>query len=588
MSEQGEQHGPDSGERDDWWAQLYDAEASDTGRSRARDTLDDRFASVTRTVGLRTTTPTTSTTSTGAPGDGAQGDGAAGSGDGPRDPGGPEESEAPEAREVPEEPSVPDAPEVPDPPEIPDPPRTPESPGLPDMPDVPEVPEAPDVPEPPSLPTPSVPVPSVPGPAPEPDPLPGELPDEPDLPAPPDMPDVPDLPEAPDLPGPPPVTGEAPAGHGGFGPPPDMSTDADADADSDTDSDPEPVGVTASAAVGPAPGVPREDGVVAPAALPVADPAALAELVPDTALDGAHYGTLTLRAVSTRGAAGREAGLLRGDALLTARFGSGGSTLLLVAVASGGHRAAREVCQSIGGAVGRSHARLAEDINGGRRGALKSGLNRLTDRAYGKLRAQAAALGLDPGQHTAELRCLLLPADPRCLTRVFFGIGTGGLFRLRDGAWQDIEPRVADETGTGTETAGEGGNSGSAGRAGPSEEAEDDLSQGSRPTMKLGTTRLDDPAARAAARDGFQEESPEEPRAEPFRFRASEARQGDVLLLCSKGLAGPVRDEPAFAASLKERWSEGAPGLAGFLSDVQHRTAEGYGGDRTAVAVWES
>lgn len=113
----------------------------------------------------------------------------------------------------------------------------------------------------------------------------------------------------------------------------------------------------------------------------------------------------------------------------------------------GAHRAAAEACRWIGRAVGRSHARLAEDIRAARRGDLKSGLHRLTDRSLGKLRASAAEQGIEPEEYTAGLRCLLLTGDPECRTRVFFGVGDGGLFRLRDGEWQDIEPRVAETTG---------------------------------------------------------------------------------------------------------------------------------------------
>lgn len=113
----------------------------------------------------------------------------------------------------------------------------------------------------------------------------------------------------------------------------------------------------------------------------------------------------------------------------------------------GAHRAAAEACDWIGRAVGRSHARLAEDIRAAHRGDLKSGLHRLTDRSLGKLRASAAEQGLEPEEYTASLRCLLLPADPGCRTRVFFGVGGGGLFRLRDGEWQDIEPQVSEVSG---------------------------------------------------------------------------------------------------------------------------------------------
>ncbi|MCZ1006656.1 hypothetical protein O1L68_07650 [Streptomyces lydicus] len=63
-----------------------------------------------------------------------------------------------------------------------------------------------------------------------------------------------------------------------------------------------------------------------PGELPAADPATLDDyLVPDTTLDGARYGALTLRAASQRGDAARRRGDLRRDALLTARFGPAGT-----------------------------------------------------------------------------------------------------------------------------------------------------------------------------------------------------------------------------------------------------------------------
>ncbi|MER7400553.1 protein phosphatase 2C domain-containing protein [Streptomyces sp. NPDC000151] len=285
-----------------------------------------------------------------------------------------------------------------------------------------------------------------------------------------------------------------------------------------------------------------------PVALPAADPADLAGLVPDTELDGAQYGTLTLRAASVRGDSARYRGDPRRDALLTARFGAGRQTLLLIAVASGvhaspeGHRAARDACHWIGAAVGRSGARLADDIRTGRREALKSGLQRLTDRGYGRLRSRAAELGLDPHEYTASLRCLLLPADPACRTRVFFGLGGGGLFRLRDGVWQDLEPPL------------------------PPDEA-----------ANLGVTEA--PDTPEAAPDAI---------GEPFRFRASVARSGDTLLLCSAGLAEPLREAPDFAARLAGRWAETEPpGLVAFLADAQLRV-KGHAKDRTAAAVWDS
>ncbi|WP_312018471.1 protein phosphatase 2C domain-containing protein [Streptomyces sp. I05A-00742] len=312
-----------------------------------------------------------------------------------------------------------------------------------------------------------------------------------------------------------------------------------------------------------------------PTAWPPADPGGLEDLVPDTVLDGARYGAMTLRAVSLRGDSARYRGEPRRDALLTARFGSGEEAVLLVAVASGAraaegaHRAARDICAWLGSAVGRSHARLGEDIRAGRRGELRSGLHRLTDRSYGRLRARATELGLRPAEYTAALRCLLLPVDSRCRTRVFFGVGGGGLFRLREGTWQDLDP---ERRPSGAEEGGSARPSGAIASGG-------DALCDDRITVDLGiptpgTTPVIDP---------------EEVPSEPFRFRAAVARPGDALLLCSAGLGEPLRGEPALADALAERWGTRArpPGLAEFLSDAQLRV-KGYADDRTACAIWEA
>ncbi|WP_030760382.1 protein phosphatase 2C domain-containing protein [Streptomyces griseus] len=314
-----------------------------------------------------------------------------------------------------------------------------------------------------------------------------------------------------------------------------------------------------------------------PTALPAARPGALGDLVADTVLDGARYGTATLRAASVRGDSARYRGEPRRDALLTARFGHDETALVLVAVAAGSraadeaHLAAGDVCRWIGEAVGRSHARLSEDIRSGRRGDLKSGLHRLTDRTYGRLRAGAAERGLSPDAYTATLRCLLIPADPDCRTRVFFGVGGGGLFRLRDGAWQDIEPLLPDPAApAGAPVVGFGST--------PPHGVPEATEEGDRLTMDLGITTAPGPVV----------EEPVPPPAEPFRFRASVARPGDTLLLASPGLAEPMRGEPALARELAARWTGAEPpGLAAFLADIQLRVT-GYADDRTGAAVWEA
>ncbi|MFJ2788155.1 MULTISPECIES: protein phosphatase 2C domain-containing protein [unclassified Streptomyces] len=321
-----------------------------------------------------------------------------------------------------------------------------------------------------------------------------------------------------------------------------------------------------------------------PTALPVARPGELGELVADTVLDGARYGTSTLRAASVRGDSARYRGEPRRDALLTARFGHDETALVLVAVAAGSraaedaHLAAADACRWIAEAVCRSHARLSADIRSGRRGELKSGLHRLTDRTYGKLRSRAAERGLAPDEYTATLRCLLVPADPTCRTRVFFGIGSGGLFRLRDGVWQDIEPLLPKPAAvTGAPVVGFGSPPRPATET-PTGATPETGEEGDRFTMDLGITTAPGPLV----------EEPVPPPAEPFRFRASVARPGDTLLLASSGLAEPIRGEPALARELADRWADPEPpGLAAFLADTQLRVT-GYADDRTGVGVWEA
>ncbi|MEU2731252.1 protein phosphatase 2C domain-containing protein [Streptomyces griseoviridis] len=579
MSQQGEgSTGPD----DDWWGQLYDDSTQDTGPAAAPDSLDDRFASAAGAVkGAAGTEPEGATESlgtgtagpgpTGSVGAGTLGPGPTGSvGAGPRGavapgdgqggavsppgdgqgsaasppsgwptytprtsgqhaPGAPRRTPSVTPGDV----AGPAAPTAPVPPAIPVPPAAPVNPGTPAS-------QAPPVP-----PTPPV----------------SQAPAAPPAPVAPPVPPVPPVVsrrrrapwEAPSVASPAPATfASASGGRPGSGGGPAGGSGV------------VPGATPVVAHVGSGP--PTYDAE--PTALPVADPDRLDDLVPDTVLDGARFGTSTVRAVSVRGDSARYRGEPRRDALLTARFGTGDHALLLVATATGAratpgaHRAAAEACHWIGRAVGRSHARLSEDIRAGRRGDLKSGLHRLTDRTLGRLRASAVEQGVDPDEYAASLRCLLLPADPDCRTRIFFGVGTGGLFRLRDGDWQDIEPRVTDAVGEPVVGFG----------SPPAETPE-----GDRLTLDLGIPAPPSP----------YEPAPGPPRA-PFRFRASVARPGDTLLMCSDGLAEPLRGEPELCRHLSGRWAGASPpGLAAFLADAQVRV-KGYSDDRTAAAVWEA
>ncbi|MFH9815185.1 protein phosphatase 2C domain-containing protein [Streptomyces sp. NPDC017230] len=579
MSQQG---GRPTGHDDDWWGQLYDDSTDDTGPTAAPDSLDDRFASAAGTVA-------------GRPG---------------QDP-----------DEEPQPPQPPPADDHPpwwaaDPPAVPAPrtarPTRPTRPpdaeeGLPGS-DSPRSPlfvggaEDPGPPDPPGPPQP--PHEQQPGPVhpvdpvdPAPPPLPSALPPLPPSPppgfrqgphdrttsgtGPADLTEPPATPlpaprSAPGAPPPPPrITPHLPPLPRPFLPsqPPRPLPPQAQDGTGETGE----ASPFARDYVGSGP--PTYDAE--PTALPPADPDGLDGLVADTVLDGARYGTCTLRAVSVRGDSARYRGDPRRDALLVARFGAAEQALVLVAMATGAratagaHRAAAEVCQWIGRAVGRSHARLAEDMRAARRGDLKSGLHRLTDRSLGRLRAGAAEQGLAPDEYAATLRCLLLPADPECRTRVFFGVGPGGLLRLRNGTWQDMEPSAGAVTGEPVVGFGSppiGRPSETAGA--PSSEVPGD----DRLTMDLGITTSPGP---------YDERLAEPPR-EPFRFRASVAHPGDVLLMCTAGLAEPLLSEPDLGELLARRWAgRTPPGLAEFLADSRVRV-KGYADDRTAAAVWEA
>ncbi|WP_354402846.1 protein phosphatase 2C domain-containing protein [Streptomyces sp. PvR018] len=557
MSQQGEKP---AAHEDDWWRKLYDETAPDTGRSSAPDSLDDRFDSVSDTVSTAvghqraTGRETVAEDAYGGP------DPVPVSAPEPRPEPPPllqqdeelraEPWEEPRA-ELKPEPEEPRAEPTPDPRSGWDLYRGPEP-----EPDPEPYGRSQPVPEPYGEPEPDPFTASAPAPAAVPGPRNTVFPAPWEAPAGPPGPRtfaVPKPPE-PEPPPAPPVSGTATVPDPGalHEPSPDWAA-SDAPAD----------GGGARPLVdhlGDRP--PTYDAE--PAALPAATSENLDTLVPDTVLDGARYGTYTLRAASVRGDSARFRGEPRRDALLTTRFGAAESALVLVAVAGGvragegAHLAAADACRWIGGAVARSHARLSEDIRAGRRADLKSGLHRLTDRTYGKLRARAAELGLEPGEYTTSLRCLLLSAGPACRTRVFFGVGSGGLFRLRDGLWQDLEPTTPDLPSAG----------------GGSEESAD----GDRLTMDLQITTPPSPYS-----DG-----PAPPPAEVFRFRASVARPGDTLLLCSNGLAEPMRGEPELPAELAERWGPpGPPGLPAFLADTQLRI-KGYADDRTCAAVWEA
>ncbi|MBV6700689.1 protein phosphatase 2C domain-containing protein [Kitasatospora aureofaciens] len=286
-----------------------------------------------------------------------------------------------------------------------------------------------------------------------------------------------------------------------------------------------------------------------PTAVPEADPGSLGTVVPDTVLEGAQYGSAILRAVSVRGDSARYRGEPRRDALLVTRFGDGPDGLLL-AVLGGFDRtgtaadeavrpeavsvAAGEACRQLAATIGRSRAGLAADLRDGARDRLRYGLQRLATGAAGPLRALAPRGDGDETPSPASLHCLMVSLDPAAGYRAAFGVGPGGLYLLRSGHWIDAY------------------------------------------------------AARLLHHPDGQPPVPDAPVPDPrpFRFRLVPATPGDILLLCTPGLADPIADEPAVAHFLSAHWAHPhPPGAVDFLRQVQVR-AKGYADDRTAAAIW--
>ena len=275
-----------------------------------------------------------------------------------------------------------------------------------------------------------------------------------------------------------------------------------------------------------------------PTALPAAYPDQLGAVVPDTVLEGARYGTMTLRAASVRGDSARYRGSGRSDRLLVARFGEGTDALLVVVLATPAAvddpSVADDACRQLAAAVGRSRAELLGDLRTGAQEGLRYGLQRLTARATVRLRGTGP--DLEPDAATGALHALIAPLDPTSRLRAGFGVGPGGLLLLGDDAWYDAY----------------------AGRR---------LAQQQAPAGGGARPRPED--------DGR------------FRFRVVVPEPGDVLLLCSDGLAQPLREEPAVSDFLADHWAHPhPPGMVDYLRHVQVR-AKGYAADRTAAAVWE-
>ncbi|MFF0450093.1 protein phosphatase 2C domain-containing protein [Streptomyces sp. NPDC004609] len=278
----------------------------------------------------------------------------------------------------------------------------------------------------------------------------------------------------------------------------------------------------------------------------------LAATLPDTVLDGAEIGTLTVRAVSVRGDSHRWHGECRQDAVGVSRLGPtvppgagrGGGTaqsgLLLLAVADGvgsaplSHRGSHHAVRLLA----RYLDRVAEELAAALRGRDEAAFSALADTAVANTAAELRQLTEGPGTaYATTLRALVVPLDPDVTARGFLAVGDGGLFRLRDRSWQHL-----DAPGT----------------------------PGGAAVIDTRTAALPDAFSGVTA--GLL------PPSEP----------GDVLVLCTDGFSGPLTGERELREQLAEQWGHSAPvpELSDFMWQVQTRV-KSYDDDRSAVCLWE-
>jgi serine/threonine protein phosphatase PrpC len=267
-----------------------------------------------------------------------------------------------------------------------------------------------------------------------------------------------------------------------------------------------------------------------------------AALIPDTVVDGAGYGALTVRAASVRGDSHRYQGEPRQDSLAVTRIGEPGrDELLLLAVADGVGSAARshvgsqEACRLVAMHLDAASAELAEALRSGDQKRFGTLVEGAVQRVGTLLAHHAQERCDDPAAYATTLRALLVPVDPEVRTRGFLAVGDGGTALLRDGEWYlsltDPEP-------------GEGG-------------------------------MIDTRTAALPHSHGVQ------------ALLLGPARPGDVLLVCTDGLSTPLAGDAGIRDFLGSAWGRGTvPAPADFLWQTQYRV-KSYDDDRTVVVLWE-
>ncbi|WP_030442212.1 protein phosphatase 2C domain-containing protein [Actinoplanes subtropicus] len=255
--------------------------------------------------------------------------------------------------------------------------------------------------------------------------------------------------------------------------------------------------------------------------------------VPDTVLDGGEIGRFSVRAASVRGDGHRFVGRTRQDAMAFGPADAGGSPALVACVADGlssrplSHLGAGLASRVLRDAIEPELATLADDAEAAAAAACAASV-----RVADALCERARADGAEPEAYATTLTAAVLTPDPDGARVALLRVGDSAALILGRDGWRPCFP----EPGQGP--AGEG------------------------------------PPARELPRDAACPET-----------AVVRAATGEMLLLCTGGLAEPMRHADVRDA-LGGWWTEpGVPELAAFLWHVSFR-ARAFSDDRTALCVW--